>query len=156
MEGIRLIGYTICITIVVTAIFSMLVPNTKLDKVLKFAISLFFLTSIVSPFVNNKLDFTIDMSDTINTSKTEDLSESIQNQFLSVSKKNIESSLVKILAKKNISVKKIDVLININDDNSISINRLMVYIDKGNEKFKSNIEKILKEEAGYVPQVVIG
>lgn len=156
MEGIRLIGISICITTVVTSLFSMLTPDSKLDKVLKFAISLFFLTSIISPFVNNKLDFHIDISDVTQNNNTMKLSQSVEKQFLSISKKNIENTLERILAKQSISVKKIEVLININEDNSISINKLMVYIDKKDEKSKYAIQKIVKEETGYAPDVIIG
>ncbi|MFZ2538293.1 MAG: stage III sporulation protein AF [Oscillospiraceae bacterium] len=155
MEGIRLIGISICITTVVTSIFSMLTPNTKLDKVLKFAISLFFLTSIVSPFVNNKLDFRIDISDITQTPQTRELSQSIENQFVSIAKSNIENTVGNLLLRENISSKKIEVLININEDNSISINKLMVYINKSDEKRKQDIEKIVKEGAGFAPQVEI-
>ncbi|MEG0693225.1 MAG: stage III sporulation protein AF [Oscillospiraceae bacterium] len=156
MEGIRLIGISICITMVVTSIFSMLTPDSKLDKVLKFSISLFFLTSLISPFVNNKLDFRIDISDITQTNQTRELSQSVENQFLSIAMSNIEHTVENLLKRENISPKKVEVLININEDNSISINKLMVYIDKSDEKKKQAVEKIVKDGAGFAPQVVIG
>ncbi len=155
MEGIRLIGISICVTTVVTSIFSMLTPDSKLDKVLKFAISLFFLTSIISPFVNNKLDFHIDISDITQAPQTRELTQRVENQFISIAKSNIENTVENLLLRENISPKKIEVLININEDNSISINKLMVYINKSDEKRKQAIEKIVKEGAGYSPQVKI-
>lgn len=154
MEGIRLIGISICVTTVVASIFSMLTPDTRLDKVLKFAISLFFLTGLISPFVNNKLNFHIDLGDIQSSSKQQELSQSVSSQFKSVVEKNIESSLEKQLSEKNISVKKIEVFININEDDSISINKLMVYIEKSSDETQQNIKKLIKESVGVTPEVV--
>lgn len=155
MEGIRFIGLSICITTVVTSIFSMLAPDSKLDKVLKFAISLFFLTSIISPFVNNKLDFRIELSDITQRVQTRELSQNVQSQFLSIAKGNLENTIENTLLRENISPKKVEVLINISEDNSISINKLMVYIEKNDEQKKQTIEKLVKDSVGYAPQIII-
>lgn len=153
MEGLRLIGISICTTMVVTSIFSMLAPNSKLDNLLKFSISLFFLTGIISPFVNNKLDFRMEIADITKSNQTRELIQNVEHQFLSIAMTNIENSVERLLNEQKISPKKVEVLININEDNSISISKLMVYIDKSDENKQREIEKLVKDGTGFVPQV---
>ena len=155
MEGIRLIGVSICITMVVTSIFSMLTPDSKLDKMLKFSISLFFLTSLISPFVNNKLDFHIDISDITQTQQDKQLSQGVASQFITIAIENLEHSVENLLIRKKINPKKVEVLINISEDDSISISKLMVYIEQSDELRIQEIEKIVAEEVGFAPQVVV-
>ncbi len=52
MEMIRSIGASICITIIVTGIFSILVPGKNMEQTIQLAVGLFFLASIVLPIVN--------------------------------------------------------------------------------------------------------
>ncbi len=154
MEAIKTIGMSICITLVVTSIFSMLVPDTKLDKVLKFSISLFFLTSLISPFFSSNINFKIDVDDLIPEQTQTRLEEATQNQFLTLAKKNIENSLVRILKNDNIKVEKVEVLVNKTKDSNISITKLMVYIDNETLNSTRMIENIVKKEVGITPSVI--
>lgn len=155
LDGIRTIGMSICITLVVTSLFSMLIPNTKLEKVLKFAISLFFLTGLISPFFSSDLNFHIDMEDLApQTNSQSQLKTSAESQFASLAAKNLESSIDRMLKTEGIKTEKIKVLINKNDDDNISINKLMVYIDNENINKATRIESIIKKEVGIVPSII--
>lgn len=155
MEGLQYIGISICITAIVTSIFSMLVPDNHLDKVLKFAISLFFLTGIISPFANNKLNFRIEMEDIIDAPSSHELSASMENQFVTIASRNIEAQAEKILNKNNIFPKKIEIFINITEDDSISINKMMVYIKKDSGENQQTIKTLIKDEMGITPQILL-
>lgn len=155
MESLQLIGISICITTIVTSIFSMLTPDNKMDKVLKFAISLFFLTGIISPFANNKLNFRIDIEDIIDVPTSQEMSFSMESQFLTMAERNLEAEAEKILAKNEIFPKKIEVFININDDNSISINKMVVYIKQDLSETGEKIKSLIKEEMGIAAELVL-
>ena len=51
MSEIKQWAVNICITLAATAVFSMLVPNGSMEKVLKFTISLFFVCCLLTPFL---------------------------------------------------------------------------------------------------------
>ncbi|MEG2429344.1 MAG: stage III sporulation protein AF [Oscillospiraceae bacterium] len=148
MEVIKNIGINICITLVITAIFTMLVPNNKLDKILKFSISLFFLASLISPFFNSKLDFHINIDDIITSSPQKNISQKADEQFYQIATKNLEMSIEKLLNQKGIPIKKIKIFINNSDNNSIFINKVIVTLDKANEKYISQIKEIIEKEVG--------
>lgn len=155
METIKAIGFSICITIVVTSIFSMLLPNTKLDKVIKFAISLFFLTGIISPFFSSDLKFHVDIEDVISNQNTTKLDQTFETQFISAAQTNLESSIQRMLKKDGINVIKVEVLINKMNEDNISISKLMVYIDKDTNNSSKKIEEIVKKEVGITPTIII-
>ena len=46
MNTLRTIGYAICVTLVVTSIFLMLLPSGHMTKIVKFAVHLFLLIAI--------------------------------------------------------------------------------------------------------------
>lgn len=154
MEGIKLIGISICITAVVTSIFSMLVPNGKIDKTLNFAISIFFLTSLVSPFFNSKLNFHVDLTASDQEYAAKNIESEMNKQFLSIAERQLESSLEKSLKEKNIFADKIDLSININADNSISINKVNVWLEKESENIME-IYELIEEATGIAPQILI-
>lgn len=155
MEAIRNIGISICISMVVTSIFSMLVPDTKMDKVLKFAISLFFLTSIISPFMTNKINFTMDFSEVSKVQSRSNLIDTSNKQFSELAAVNLERSLTKILSSEGVVVQKIVVTINKSETGDISISKLMVYLDETNENRRGDIENIVKREVGITPTITI-
>lgn len=155
MEAIRNIGISICISMVVTSIFSMLVPDTKMDKVLKFAISLFFLTSIISPFMTNKITFTMDFSEVAKVEAHSNLIDTSNKQFSELAATNLERSITKILISEGIAVQKIVVTINKSGTADISISKLIIYLDGTNDDRLGDIENIVKREVGITPTIII-
>jgi len=155
METIKAIGMSICVTLVVTSIFSMLMPDTKLDKVIKFSISLFFLTSLISPFITSDIKINVDIDDIVLESKSTNLSQASQTQFFSLAEKNIQSALIRYLQNEDINVRKIEVCINKIDNNNISISKLMVYINREQEETATRIKALVKREVGVTPDVIV-
>ncbi len=154
MESLKFIGMSICITTVITSIFTMLLPNGKLDNVIKFAITLFFLTSIISPFLNTdlKLDFKTFSEDIISTNKT--LEVEISNAFIDIAKLHIEENINKLLQQNNIITKKISIDINILNDTSIYIEKVKVYIDFVDDDILKDINNIIVTEIGLLPEII--
>lgn len=154
MDGIRTIGMSICITLIVTSIFSTLIPETKLDKVLKFAISLFFLTSIISPFFTEKISFNVDFEDIVLEQNALQMEQAVEQQFFSLAQKNIASTVERYLKNEEISVRKVEVFVNKTSDNNISISKLMVYIDENQENQMNKITSLVQREVGVTPNII--
>lgn len=150
MEAIKTIGASICLTIVATSIFSMLMPNTKLDKILKFAISLFFLASLVSPFANASFDFHIDLDAIAPQQTTNQVKTAMDNSFSELAAMNLEAGISRMLKQNGIAVKKTQVIINKSELDNITISKLIVHVDENAtaDSMTPKIQELIKREVG--------
>ncbi len=155
MEGIRMIGMSLCVTAAVTALFSMLVPDNRMEKVLRFAVSLFFLTSLVSPFLSGGLDFHMDLSVPDSAQSDPGLAQSVESQFTGLAEKKVASAVEKALAQEGIPVKKVQVSININEDGGISITKMCITVNGEEHPDTGKIAETVKREVGFTPEIEI-
>lgn len=154
MDAIRTIAMSICVTAVVTSIFSMLVPNASMEKALKFGISLFFLTGLVSPFLNNRVDFHIDLDSIPTGTANQQMTNAVENQFSSLAGQRVAAAVENVLVTGGIHPKKVTAAVNITEDGSISINNLTVLLEK-NERIKEQAAKdLILKETGIKPGIV--
>lgn len=153
MDTIKMLATTVCITAVITAIFSMLMPEGKLEKVVMFAVSVFFLIGIVTPFTSK--EFRIQLKE-IKVDKLEistKIENSVNKQFLNIAKANLESKLEAYLIENNIKPQKIDIIVNISKDESISIKGIEIKIKKEDNKRLETI-KYCEEFLKITPKVI--
>lgn len=159
MESLKFIGMSICITTVITSIFTMLLPDGKLDNVIKFAITLFFLTSIITPFLDTDLQLDIkSLSNELRTQTNITLEQELTNTFIDLAKTNIEQELKTLLAQNSITSKKVLIDINISQDNSIYIEKVKIYIDLNsydNDETGTKITSIINNEVGIIPEIIL-
>lgn len=155
METIRMLGMTICITAVVTAIFSMLVPNSGNERVLKFAVSLFFLTGLISPFATGDLDFHLDLGEFENPAVRQELSGEVGEQFCSLAGKNLEAAVERVLLAQGIAPKKVTVQINIGADGGISITRMEVLLPAELSGEAARATALVQRETGIRPEIAV-
>ena len=155
MESIRLIGTSICFTAVVASIFSMLVPDSRLDKVLKFAISLFFLTGLVSPFLSGGLDFHVDLAPAQSTASAERMEEAVQAQFAALAQRRVESAVAEVLRQEGLPVRKVETAIHIDESDGISITNVKVSPGELITPAQAEqIKAVVKRETGIFPEVL--
>lgn len=153
MDAIRSIGISICITAVLTALFMMLSPDSKLERTLKFAISLFFLAGLVSPFLDGeiKLDLKLDTM-TRQTADTR-IARAAAEQFSTLAQTRLEATLESLLRAEGIEVKKVRLQTTITPEGGISISRLEVYLSAGGMGQQKAAESLLLRETGILPEV---
>lgn len=134
----------------------MLLPDGKLDNVIKFAITLFFLTSIVTPFIDSdlNLDFkSLTQEISLETNKT--LEKELSNTFIQIAKSYIEEDINDNLIKNNIPIKKVSISINILSDSSIYIEKVKIYITSKEEDNTEKINEIVLNEINIIPEIII-
>lgn len=154
METVRLIGMTICITAVCSAIFSMLVPNSKLADVVKFAISIFFILGVISPFVGKSLSFDFSGDIKMQSEKTvTSINNSVNKNLKGAIENRISAECERVLKAKGYAVKKVAVTVNITEKDGISINRITVYTDQNGLKNKGDISSVINEKMGIGAEV---
>lgn len=113
MEQIKMIATSICVTAVITGIFTLLVPNNSFDKVMRFSISLFFIAAIVSPIFTQglKFDFNFNINELQPTPEIVSLKAVSDNKVLDLAKGSIEKQLKSKLSNKYDNIKSVDVIL---------------------------------------------
>lgn len=160
MDSLKFIGMSICLTTVVTSIFTMLLPNSKLDNVIKFAITLFFLTSIITPFLDNDLKLDLKtLSKDLTVQNTQTLEVQISNSFIEIAKTILENEIQELLEKNEIITKKVSIDINILNDTSIYIEKVKIHIEINDEETINSksievINSIINQEIGIEPEII--
>lgn len=146
-----MLAISICVTAVVTGIFTLLVPDNSFDKVMQFSISLFFVAAIVSPiFVKGiKFDFKLDLSQLKEAPEIVNMSAVANNQFLELAVGNIEKELERKLIKDYDAVEDVTIFLkesnNLNN-NSIFISKAIVTLKDSNTLDILEIKQKISDE----------
>ncbi len=145
MNSIEKIALTICVLSVAITLLDSLAPNGKFKKQIRLILGLVFVLSIIKPL--READFSdYDFFELINTKEYIE-ANALFNEHLSTNlEKSIEKKLEIRLNQEEIYTEKIEILINIIEDNCIDISRVYVLLE---EKFKSeeeNIDEIILNE----------
>lgn len=150
MDSISAWAAVICIAVAICTIVSLISPSGNLGKMMGFVLGLFMLCALIVPvnksFQNISFDLSqIDFSD-FSDQNSSLLSDKISKQTEELGKESVKQLTEKILKKNKISYKKIEVITDIEEDNSISIVLVKVYIDRSLKNEKIKIKKILSEQ----------
>ena len=126
MDGIRMTAAALCITVAVTAILLLLLPNGKYRGVMQFSISLFLLCGLIAPFVNADFSFSFTLPETQMQDRREETAEAVERYFLAMTKERIENVLCDGLKAGGYSFEKIAVKIHTENEQSIYIKQITV------------------------------
>ena len=139
---------------VLSALFRLLMPSSRYRKQIGFSIACFFILVIADSVYKNIVDIK-EISATLSyKSEYIDFSEAEKNDIKQSTAVNIEEKINSLLEKNNIFAEKISAVIDISDNNCISIKqiRLVFPIDASAEL--KNAEEIVKKEVGDETEVV--
>ena len=154
MDMIRQWALSICVTVVAATIFSMLIPNGSMEKVVRFAVSLFFLVSLLSPFIGGRIDWNIDFNtEAMEQQDTVPLQESIDRQMTTIVENRLEASVTQLLAGIDVEPEKIEIQVNVGEDNSICISRLVLRLGQKDQNKGREASDLLKKEVGVTPEI---
>jgi Stage III sporulation protein AF (Spore_III_AF). len=141
MDSIVSWATAICAALVGGGALSLISPSGNLKKSVSFAISLFFLCAIITPFItldfSESLDFSVSQSDEVRSDTT-----------IRLARAAAERGVKEILKSKDIIPQKIDTGIHINDDKSISITYIEITFDKDKSIYESEISGMIEEYFG--------
>ncbi|MGI5895726.1 MAG: stage III sporulation protein AF [Oscillospiraceae bacterium] len=136
MNIIREIGISICVTAVATAVFHGLMPNSTLEKTARFVLSLFFLCCLILPFTH--YDFSdIEALTAYQTGdspvNSESLQQTVNRKLNEMSEQAVRQTVKSILEQNGIVPQEIAVETNIEDNNCISISKVIVTVKPEDE-----------------------
>lgn len=147
---------SICFSAIACSILELLVPNGKLEKTVKFVFGAFMVCAMIIPICNiaSKINFNFKQYNDI---KVENKFKSkVDEQMKKAINEKIETLVKESLKEKGIEIIKVEVFTDTNEDNSISINKVRIYIKKGDEILSKQVKKQVEKKLGIKAEVVIG
>ncbi len=128
MTAIKTFALSLCVTAIATSLFYFLLPEQKrgLEHILRFAVSLFFLASLVSAFagvgeLSDLPDYTVTTE-----AYSSGLQAEIDAQILSLTEEAVEQQLLSSLSEAGITAEKLEVEAYITESGSIEMSRVTV------------------------------
>ncbi len=149
MNTLQAMGTAICMTMIATAIFSLLITNRSMERVMRFALSLFFLSVLLSPVltleVEELLDFSVDETALLQEQQR------MEDHLLSLADTQLQTQAEAMLQAAGIDYQKVEVAIHNNGETGITISELVVWINDAN--FTAPVKQTLEGYFGVSPEV---
>lgn len=147
---------SICFSAIVCAILELLVPSGKLEKTVKFVFGAFMVFAMVIPICNiaNKINFNFKRYGEIKVESK--FKRKVDKQMKKAINDKIENVVKEFFKEKGIEIIKVEAFTDTNEDNSISINKVRIYMKKGDEILLKQIKKQVEKKLGVKAEVVIG
>lgn len=151
MNSLQNWALSVCVTMVGVGIFSLLVPNSNLKKVVSFTISLFFLSSLLSPLILSmpELDFSAISSEI--TQNTE-LEETTRQQVLEQTKDTIAKELGQIFLQNGYKIESLAIDIS-NEDSENGNIKVKLTLPKEQASQEGNIRAVVRSSVGVNPEI---
>lgn len=144
----------ICLAAIVCTILELICPNGKMEKIVKFVLSSFMLCAFISPIANTVPKISLELSNSSKHQCDPSFKEKISKQTLNVCRDNIVNLAKKELGRHNIKAKKINVLMDTDDSGSISIIKVVVYLNE--KESHKDVKKFLEDNLGIETEIICG
>jgi hypothetical protein len=156
MEHIKQYAFSLCVCALISTLILMLIPKSNLSKVVKITLSVFFLSSFLSPFLWN-----IDLKSEIERYSPISFEEEYNKQYLKtneylINEVQLEVERIVLSELSNIGVQAIDVDIKIKNTNyqEFYIESVEIYLNKEDIKYQTDVYLKAKEVTGINPQII--
>jgi len=156
MNSLRETGYIICIILVITGIFMMLLPSGNTVKSVKFTIHLFLIISVIVPMFNIKADFSAYQYDySLNENKTyNNLTELYNSELLESVEVNLTDKAYDIFKKYAITPEKIEILMNVSANQSIDITEINITLREADKSVSNKAISEINNSFGVTSKVI--
>lgn len=133
-------------------------PSGKMEKMVKFVLGVFMIYALIVPLKGATAKFNLNLKSAQYglSSNTRGFSEKVSEQAKKVAEDNIRRQVEKLLEKKGISAKKIDIFMDTKEDNCISIIKMRVYLESRDKNKTSQVGQLIEEKLKIKTDVLIG
>lgn len=155
MDAIRSAAVSLCIALVATGIFSMLMPNGSWNRFARFGVQLFLLLSLASPFLNGNWNWDLETEtffEEADSTRAEML-ELANRQLLENFAENLEQSARETLEAAGIFPLEITAEVHIADEQRIDISALNITLAEGERPYAEKASELIADAFGMEPQI---
>mgnify|MGYP004575902591 CR=1 FL=1 len=137
----------ICISAIACTMLEFMTPDGRMEKIVRLVFGAFMVIAIISPLMDTVSNIDISINNKKSILKSENnFSDKIYEQSLDVAGKNIRKVVMDELKVMDIKSKKIDVIMDKQDKDCISISKVKIYIDNMKPVEKEEVRKRLKDK----------
>lgn len=149
MNEIKGWAILVCVSAIACSLLDMIVPSGKMEKIVRFVFGVFMICAVINPFVTATKGFDIDLKiPNSEIKKDYKFSESMEDIEMRAAECKIKNILEETLDEINIEPQKINISMDINEENSISINKVEVVLGKENIDRQEEVKSIIKNKLG--------
>jgi len=133
MGGFQTWAVGVCFTVIAASVLQYLSPNGAMERVMKLVLGAFVLYGILMPLIvllpqiSNEFDTYMD---TAQTNQTIDFSDTVNRQIYTAANNSIQNVVTVELSKKSIDCKNVEIIMDTNEDDSISISKVLVTVSR--------------------------
>lgn len=143
MQEIKGCFLTLSLISLACIIFETLIPTGKISVAMKTVISMFIICTAILPFYKICKNFNLKSKDLKiykDKNQSSKLEKTIENQIYTLSSTNIKEAINITLNKMKVKPKKIEILMDKNETDSIILIKSKIYIDKEYENKETEIK----------------
>lgn len=139
----------VCATMIGGALFSLLVPNNNLKRVVQFTLSLFFVSALVAPFLTELPDVDFSFAEQVLASNDE-LEGVMETEVIKQAQSSLEQGLMVVFEQNGYKIE--DITININSEEETT--QIIVVIPQEEIQRIPQMEQLVQNETGIIPKIV--
>lgn len=126
---------SICVGSVVVGAVWLILPSGNLNKTMRYVLGLVFLLILITPIVKKLpgIEFA-DVSVEAYAPQSDDLNDTVTNQVMEMAKATAKRMVVDVLTAHGVSYREISVEMDISDSYCISISRVDITLEKGEDR----------------------
>lgn len=147
MNAVKEWSAAICMAALVAAMLQGLVPGGSMERMIKFVIGAFVICALIVPLAKIAPKISMNVQENVSSPVNSQLEGTVEKQLSSAAKESITNLVVSELNNIGIKCKNVNVIMDTNEDGSISINKVVVILAKGSgtvcEKVSARLEKTL-------------
>ena len=150
LEYISAYAGSLCVGSVICAVLELIVSGTKLQKTVRLVIGAFLLCIVIGPFLSCDIG---NIGDAIEIPEQSDFSGAILQSEKAILKKELSGLIVSTLKSEGITPREVNVTMDIDEDNSISLIRAKIILSR-DDTFKCNtVRSVMREKLGIESEV---
>ena len=154
MAWVQSVAGSVCAALVLTGLFSVLIPGRSMERTVRMVVGLFFLCSVAFPVAQGDWDEVLAGWDAPQAAEEPSaLSGTVEERVLALTEENLEEQAALLLEQNGIEVRQVEAGVHIEEDNSIRINRMRILLAGQSVLRAPAAEELITEQFGFRPEV---
>lgn len=159
MNTVREWSALLCVTTLICTLIEFLIPPGKIEKTINMVLGTFIVCAIIVPVsvLKNNLNSSFEnIFSNISVFPQEEITKKdLSIQVSKETKNNIETVITRYLKNIKIIPQEVEILMDINKDNCIVINKCKIYISKNYENSKNLIISSIEKDLNIKTEVIV-
>ncbi len=155
MSPVKEWSVAICMAALAATLLQSLVPSGSMERMVKFIIGAFVICAIIQPLSRIVPEINTGIRDNSKAVYDTRLKNAVDNQISSAARLSVKNLVTAELNKIDIKCKNVDTIMDTNEDNSISINKVVVILAKGYGSERQKALEHLEKTLGLKTEVTV-